>query len=740
MNDLNFPRQAPGAPSGAVKPEWSESAMSARGINVFPWLAHFIAVLRRRRWLILGAVVVALAASLILTLMMTPLYTSRSTVEIQRENINIVRVADVQPEASPVDMEFYQTQYGLLKSRALSERVATDLRLFDDQHFFEMFGVDDASLWFENGRPRPGASTREQRVRAAAKILLDNVTVSPFRLSRLVEVAFTSPDAAFSATVVDAWTRHFIETSLERRYQATSYARRFLEERLQQLRGRLDESERRLVGYAAREGIVNIPGVQTESGVVPERPIIADDLVAINRERAQATADRVRAQSRLKSPAGVVTEALEYQAIGGLRQRRAELAGEYARLLAQFEPEYPAAVALRQQIAELDRSISREEGRVRSSLQAAYGASASRESDLTQRVETLKSDLLDLRRRSIQYNIFQRDVDTNRQLYDALLQRYKEIGIAGGVGVNNISIVDAARLPDRPSSPRPIINLLIALVLGLSAGLGLALALEQIDDAISDPSDLETAFGLPLLGTIPNSKEDDLHVVLQDRKSQVSEAYMAVQTSLSFSTDHGVPKSLAITSTRPGEGKSTTAFAVAQSLARTGRNVLLLDGDMRAPSVHHLVGAGNERGLSNFLAGDDNLASLIQKTGDTNVSVMSAGPQPPSAAELLASDRMDLLLRQLLATFDQVVIDSPPVVGLADAPLLASKVEGTIFVIESHDTKIGQARLAIARLKAAQAHLLGVVLTKFETKRAAYGYGYGYDYGYGYGNNAEART
>jgi succinoglycan biosynthesis transport protein ExoP len=728
MNELNF-RRPVAAPADA---EGVAAANRDRAIAVFPLLSHYLGVVRRRKWSVLGVVVAALAASLVLTLMTTPQYTASSTVEIQREEMNIVRVRGVEPESSPVDMEFYQTQYGLLRSRSLAERVATDQRLMDDPRFFQMYGSENADRWFENGRVRPGASTREQRLSAAARILLANLAVAPVRLSRLVELSYTSPDPAFSVRIADVWTSRFIQTTLERRYQATSYARTFLEQRLQQLRGRLDESERALVGYAAREGIINLPGTPAAPGQgvgTPERPLIIDELSAFQRELALAASDRVRAESRLQSPSGAVPEALENQAITGLRQRRAELSGEYSRLIQQFEPEYPVAQAMRQQIAELDRSISREEGRVRSSLQATYQASVSRENAISARVDSLKAGLLDLRRRSIQYNIFQRDVDTNRQLYDALLQRYKEIGVAGGVGVNNISVVDPARMPIRPSSPRPLLNLLIALFGGALAGLGLALALEQIDDAISNPDDVESVFGIALLGTIPNSKEDP-YTALDDRKSGVSEAYMAVQTSLSFSTDHGAPKLLSVTSTRPAEGKSTTAYAIVHSLARMGRKVLLIDGDMRAPSVHTVVNIGNERGLSNFLAGDDDVNALIHHQAGTGVTVMTAGPQPPSAAELLASERLDLLFQRLLGSFDHIVVDSPPIMGLADAPLLASKMEGTIFVIESHDTKVRQARIAIGRLRAAQAHIVGAVLTKFETKRSEYGYGYGYGYGH----------
>lgn len=702
-------------------------------------LTHYLAIARRRKWVILGALVTALALGLIGTLMMTRQYTATSTIEIQRESFNIVRVQGVEPETGSLDMEFYQTQYGLLRSQSLAERVATDLRLYDQQSFFELFKDPGAGNWFENGRLKPGASTREQRIHAAGGILLRGVGIAPVRLSRLVDVSFTSPDPAFSARVTEAWGRHFIEATLERRFNATSYARRFLEQRLAQLRTRLDESERVLVGYASRENIINLPGATPGTGEAGsagsgERSIVAEDLAAINRELARATADRVTAESRLRTPAGAAPEALENQAITGLRQRRAELAGEYARLMVQFEPGYPPAVAIRQQMAQIDQAIGREESRVSSTIRGAYAASVERERDLSGRVENLKGNLIDLRRRSIQYNMYQRDVDTNRQLYDALLQRYKEIGVAGGVGVNNISIVDPPLVPNRPSSPRLLINLLLALFAGGAVGLGLALALEQIDDAVTDPSELNDLFSLPSLGAIPNLKDDPLDG-LQDRKSDVSEAYLAVQANLAFSTDHGMPRTMAVTSTGPGEGKSISAYALALSLARTGRKTLLIDADMRSPSVHHLAGVGNEKGLSNFLSGDNEIGSLIQKTGEAGVLVMTAGPKPPSAAELLAGNRLEALVHQLGDTYDAIVVDAPPVMGLADAPRIASQVEGVVFVVQANATRARSARFAIGRLASSQARLLGVVLSRFEAKRAYYGSGYAY--GYGYGQTAE---
>jgi capsular exopolysaccharide synthesis family protein len=218
---------------------------------------------------------------------------------------------------------------------------------------------------------------------------------------------------------------------------------------------------------------------------------------------------------------------------------------------------------------------------------------------------------------------------------------------------------------------------------------------------------------------------------LLDRKSDLVDAYLAVQTNLAFTTEHGVPRSFAITSTRPAEGKSTTALALATTLARAGRRVILVDGDMRSPSVHHLGGVDHDRGLSNFLAGEDSIEPLTFRMDDLNLTAMSAGPIPPNAAELLTGNRLAILIERLLQSFDHVIIDSPPVMGLADAPLIAARVEGVIYAVESHGIRSTLVKTALGRLASANARIFGGVLTKFEARKAHYGYGY--DYGYGYG-------
>lgn len=721
---------APNSPEASSMPAVGVDAGREEGSLI----SYYLSILRRRKWIIAGAVAAGLLLSIIVTLLMTPVYTATTTIEVQREQRNFTMVQGAEVDSGSVDYEFYETQYGLLRARSLAQRVARDLKLADSPAFFEMYKVRGAADWFENGRVRRDAPSLDKRLTVAGDILLDNLSVSPVRLSRLVEIRFTGPEAGFAQKVVDAWASRFIEQTLERRYEASSYARSFLDKRLSQLRERIDQSERQVVDYASREGIINVPATNA-SGQSGERSLAADDLASLNAELAKATADRIQAESRLSGSGGSVIEALQNSAISQLRARRAELSSDLSKMLQQFEPGYPPAQAMQAQLAQLDRAISREETRVRSTLEQTYKASAEREQALTERVARLKSGVLDLRRRSIQYNIYQRDADTNRQLYDALLQRYKEIGVAGGVGVNNIAVVDNAELPTKPSSPRPLLNIAIGLLAGLLVGGLGAILIEQLDDGLADPSEVPNRLGLPLLGTIPLSDGDPV-IALRDRKSAISEAYLSLQTNLAFSTDHGVPKTLAITSSRPAEGKSTTSVAIAESLTRVGRRVLLMDADMRSPSIHQLFGLSNKTGISNYLAGDDHVGTFIQDVSD-GLSVLSAGPQPPNAAELLAGPRLAELLALLRERFDNIILDAPPVMGLADAPLIANVVEGTILVVEFQQTKRSVARVAYARINGIGAHVLGAVVTKFDAKKARYGYGYNYGYSYGYGEAAD---
>lgn len=698
-----------------------------------PSLLQYWQIVLRWKWVILGIIGAALAIGLIATLLASPQFSATSRIEISRDQKNITNVDGLDSPASDRDLEFYQTQYSLLEARSLAERVARTLRLGRNGEFFASHGVDPSGNMFAgNNSPTINVAEAARREKMAVDLLLEHVAILPVRGSSLVDIGYTSGSPSISAQIANSWAQQFVAQSIDRRFSSTADARRFLEGRLADLRVKLESSERDLVNYAAEKGIVALGRTKDADGRTDvDRTLVSSDLEALNSALATATAERIAAESRARQrDAGANADALSNPTISDLRQKRAEIAAEYAKLMVRFEPEYPAAKELAQQLRTIDGSIAREESRVQNSRSSDYRAALLRESELRQRVDQLKSGLNRQQQDSIQYNIFQREADTNRQLYDGLLQRYKEIGVAG-VGANNIVIVDPARVPDSPSSPSFIINLALALTVGLGLAAIATFALNQVDEGLRDPNQVVRVLQIPLLGSVPASEDGDTLAELQDAKSALSEAYLSIRSNLAFSTDHGLPRALMVTSTRAAEGKSTTSFALAMVLGRTGKRVLLVDADMRSPSMHGFAELPNSVGLSNYLAGADDWRDNLLETPSRGVTLLPAGPTPPSAAELLSSDRITALIRQATEEFDHVVIDSPPILGLADAPLLTRSVEGIVFVIEADSVPIRGIKTSLARLQAVHAHVFGAVVTKLNAGLSSYGYGYGYDYGYG---------
>lgn len=361
-------------------------------------------------------------------------------------------------------------------------------------------------------------------------------------------------------------------------------------------------------------------------------------------------------------------------------------------------------------------------------LLADYRGALSAERALQARVGQLKGDVLNLRGRSIQYNILQREVDTNRSLYDALLQRYKEIGVAGGVGVSPVSIVDRATAPGGPYKPNLLLNLLVGLALGLLAGVGAAVGLEFANDTIKSREDVRKKLALPCLGAVPKSGGKDGFVEeLKNPNSIVSEAYSATVAALRFSTEAGTPKVLVLTSTRSGEGKSSSALALAQNFARRDNRVLLIDADLRKPAFK---AATDKVGLSKLLTTQEQLQGHVLETQHANLWLLPSGPIPPNAADLLSTSRIRKIIAEASERFDIVLIDGPPTLGLADAPLLTAAAHNILFVVESGKTRTRAAIEAINQVEASGAHVLGVVLTKADDSGGNYGgYGYGVSYG-----------
>ncbi|MDE2179163.1 MAG: polysaccharide biosynthesis tyrosine autokinase [Xanthomonadaceae bacterium] len=694
-------------------------------------LLEYGQVIYRRRWLVLGVTGLVMFIALVATLLMTPLYRATTTLQINRDTIKVVDVQGMTPAESFNDQDFYQTQYELLQSHSLARRVISHLDLAHDPVFKRMQQPSPLGRLLGLLHPGAGARTPEALDHDDVKTLLGALSIEPIRNSRLVAIHVDTPDPKFSARVANAYADAFIQSNLERRMEGSSYAKSYLDDRLQQLKQRLEDSDKELVAFAQKEQIINL-----NTTVNAQQSLIGQQLGELNTALAQAEQDRYKAEGRWQQVQAMhgdaLPQVLEDRVVQELRRRYAEDVAKYQDQLRLYKPAYPQMQQLKAQIDELHQQIADQVTTIKGSIEGDYLAAKAHEDLLHTRVAALKQQYLNLEQRSIRYNILKREVDTNRQLYDALLQRYKEIAIAGGVGINNVLIVDRAHEPQLKYRPVIRLNLAVALVLGLFGGVLLALLLERLDDTVKNATDVEHALGLATLGVIPLLREQTPEQALADARSGFAEAYRSMRTALQFATADGAPRVLLITSTRPGEGKSTTASALAHNFVQLDQRVLLIDADLRNPSQHRGVAIDNTRGLSNVLAGAMAWREVVHSPANGGPAVMACGPLPPNPAELLAGPRLTTLLEEARAEYDFVILDAPPVLGLADAPLLGHLAAGTVLVIEAGATRLEHVRDALKRLAVSRTRVVGAVLTKLDTRQTGYGYGYGAHY-YAYG-------
>jgi capsular exopolysaccharide synthesis family protein len=691
-------------------------------------------LLWKRRYLIAAVFAVVFALGTIGTLLMTPIYRATTMLQIDREASKVLTASDnLQPTELTSGDEFFQTQYGLLKSHSLAARVASGLHLADSDSAMKAMGWRPSLDRYGGTK----AIDHARRLRDAVGLIEKHLKVDPVRGSRLVQVGFESRDPQLSAKVVNTLADNFITSNLERRFQAASYARQFLEQHLAQVKEKLEESERAAVAYAGDQQIINIP-VQANATqpTAATESLVAADLSALNGALANATNQRIQAEqhwAQVKSTPGIsLPEVMSNLTVQQLLQERAKVGAEYQQKLATFKPDHPTMLQLKSQMDEIDRNIQTQVSHTQESINAQYQTALNSERSLQGKVDQLKGSMIALSNRNIQYNILQREVDTNRSLYDGLLQRYKEVGVAGGVGTNNISIVDLAQPPLKPAIPDIPLNMALSAALGLALGVLAAFGIEAFDQGINAPPDVESKLKLRMVGATPIlTRGNSPPQALRDPSSTFSEAFNSIRTMLQFATSDGVPRTLLITSSRAGEGKSTCALGLAQSFARLGTRVLLVDGDLRDPTLHHTLKMTNTTGLSKYLAGSANFAEVVQSTDNTDLWVVPCGPLPPSPSELLAGRGFRLFLSEASEAFDLVIIDGPPVVGLSDAVSISAAVVGTLFIVEAASVRGPLARAAVRRLMAVDARIVGVVLSKYDGRSGAYGYDYKYHYSYG---------
>ena len=736
-----------------------------------PSLLDYWRVFRKRHWTIWGILLVVVATVMIGTLKQTPVYRAKAVLQIDRETANILTFKDFVADINPYDDTYLETAYKVFQSRTLARRVIDKLHLDQAEEFQEKPAEKNSSWWDSirfwqtplPGKPAPEEELLDPKTRQVLDSFLNRLAVTPVRRSRLVEISFDSYDPALSARVVNTLAANFIDLNLEAKWQATEKASDWLSQQLVGLKGRLEKSEEDLQRYAKQHSILFLDEKQSLS---------TEKLKQLQEEATRAEGDRIQRESLynqirtgdLSSIPGIGENRL-YQ---DLTIRLADLKREYSDLSATFTPNYPRVKRLKSQIDETEAILGKERAAFARRVGDDYRAAVNRSRLLQQAVAQQTREFNEIAEKSIQYSILKREVDTNKQLYEGLLQRLKEAGISAGLRASNVRVVDEAEVPMYPAKPRIMVNLALALILGLGLGIGMVFFQEYLDNTLKTPDDVQRFLRVPALGVIPaanpngrsrlpygygygrrkslpltdsaagNRKGSHGSLVALDGTAPEAEAYRSLRTSVLLSTSGRPPRVILVTSAQPGEGKTTTVVNLAIALVQLGGRVLVVDSDMRRPRINTLFKfPPTSTGLSTYLTGQSSLKDVVMATKIPNLHAILCGPVPPNPAELVSSELMRQLLAQAPQEFDYVLLDSPPVLHVSDARILAAQVEAVILVAHGTVTPREAVKHAKQNLLQVNANLIGVVLNNVDFSAAGYDYYYRYYQGYSYGDGTQ---
>ncbi|SFO11028.1 capsular exopolysaccharide family [Sphingomonas sp. OK281] len=727
---MQFPFAGPGTPTEPTMTSATTPTIEAdRSTGT---LREIWAAVYRSRYWIAGIFAVCIVLAIAVALLSTRLYQASASIEVRQEAEKVLGTEqDREDSSSRADAErFLQTQLDIIRSRGVAEAVAESEGLFRGEAFLNTMRVPDADV-----QVPLGMSPRDAQRARVIKALRDNMQVRYTGTTRIATISFTSPDPRLSARIANAYATSYIRNNLARKAGSSVYALDFLRDQLREAQARLAKSEQDVVEYARRTRIVdagNAAGnAATSDASARPQSLITAQLVALNQAYSTAIADRIAAEQKWANvsrlPLLSVPDVLANSAIQPLIERRAQIQAQYQQQLTTRRADYPAVAETAAQVKELNRQITTLARGIRDGIKNQFDVASSRERSLVSEIDSLKNSTLSEQKQGIELSILRREADTNRQQYEALLRRYNSLNAESGIQTNNLSSVDQAQVPERPSWPKLPLNIALALILGMLLSALFVFLHEQLFSRVRTPDEVRAAAHLSILGVVPSS--DNPEDELADPKSFQSEAYSSVRTGLSL-TKGGVPQVMMVTSTQQGEGKSTACHALALSFARLGKRVLIVDIDLRRPNVHRLFNVANKQGFSNVLAGQLAIGDAIQPSGVDGLDMVVAGDIPPNPAELIGSPQLPVLLTELRKRYDVILFDSAPVMGLADAVVLSSEVDVTVFVIESGRNPARTIQVALARLAQGGGTIIGAVLLKFDPGR--FGYGYGTEYGYQY--------
>lgn len=723
--DMNRPASGPWV--DRYMPGGAEETSHGSG-NTFN-LAMLRGIAYRQRNVLIGIVLLALVGGLVVTLLTKPIFEAGATVQIDPSAIRIVESLDA--DLGPAEIGRYMnTQGEVIKSRALAYRVV-DLRKLDRNQDF----IGDLAV------VKPEGMTDKQwaleRREAAAEMVQGGVSVVvPFD-SRIVTISFKSQNPRIAADVANAIAESYVLEDSRRSLEANAYAVQYLGQQIGEVRNKLQQAELAANAYAKANGIIGAtPSSSGEDGGAAQSTITATNLFSVNGTYTQARAKRIAAEERWKAingtPASQLPEVLQNGVVQGMVADRARAATELAQLRQRYGDNFPRISELKSQIASLDSQIAKASSDIKSSIRNDYDVALRQEQGLASELNKASGETLSEQDRRVRYNLLNRESGGLQTQLASLMDRYNQLMSASQIANNKSSRLDSALVPGGPVSPNLAKNLLIAFIGGFGIALGIAILRETFDDRLRSAEDVERKLGLPLLGHTPMVTDDELAKQVIDPFSPLMEAYSSIRTAVDFAYP-GTSRVFLVTSSEPSEGKSLTAATLGRSYARLGRRTLLVEADLRKPSLSHLFADKRpDKGIVEVLLGDVDLQSVLLPSGSENLDVLPVGKTPVNPVELLSSPVMADFIARVRKEYALVIFDTAPVMGLADAPILSRLVDGTIFIVEANRAHYGQAKTALRRLRAASANILGVVLTKYRAANAGQDYNYNYNY-YTYG-------
>jgi exopolysaccharide transport family protein len=733
----------PGEPAEFLRPVGSPL------YNVLPsqesTLREYMRVLIKRKWMVIAVVAGIFIAAAVASLRQTPVYEAVGRIALNKADPNLITFKDSGPVVDYYDPADLDTEVRILQSDLMALQVIRQLNLDKRPEFGGHADQKQPNLVADP------LQTDSNRTSALLGSFRGNLHVTLIPNTRIIEIHYTSTDPQLAASAVNTLADTYIKQNFQTKFESTMQASDWLSKQLVDLQMKVETSQEKLVRYQREHEIL---------GTDEKQNIITEKLDELNKEMTMAESDRMQKeavyrQTQTNDPEAIAAAIVSDNAGGAsgatsglldrLREQQVTLKIQVAELSTQFGPSYPKVAQLNSQLKEIERQLQSETNKAVDHLKGQYLASLQRENMLRGSFEKQKQEANKLNESAIEYSLLKRDLDSNRTLYEGLLEKLKEAGVTAGLRSNNFRIIDAARVPTSPSEPNIPRNLLFALMLGLISGVGLAFLIENMDNTVRTPEQAQALSGLPSLGMIPlgsksgtygpigkrlalTASKEVVETVTQVRpQSQMAESYRALRTSLLLSNLGAPPKVIMVTSARPQEGKTTTSINTAIVLAQKGVRVLLVDADLRRPSIHKTLGMGPRSGLSNVLTG----SAALQQTITTspilpNLFIMPAGTPPPNPAELLASSNMRDLLAELRQQFDHIVIDTPPTLSVTDAVVLSPRADATILVIRSgHTTKQALCRSRDILMQV-NAHVAGVLLNAVDLTSPDYYYYYEY--------------